>query len=153
MIVIVAVVCVLVLLTAILVKRNRDRKQLEEHSITPEDLNALLASNKNVAVFDVRFPLDLLSDSKVIPGATWIAPEDVIANPMLIPRDRDSIVYCTCPSEETSRVVLRRALALGFERIRFLREGLEGWKSRGFPVEPYDKPFHLNTGSNIVAVR
>jgi rhodanese-related sulfurtransferase len=150
---IVAVICVVVLLVAIVAKRNRDRKQLEEHSITPEDLNALLASNKDLALFDVRFPLDLLSDSMVIPTAKWIAPEEVAANPLLIPRDRDSIVYCTCPSEESSRVVLHRALALGFKRIRFLKGGLEGWRSRGFPVEHYDKPFSLSSGTSDVAVR
>jgi rhodanese-related sulfurtransferase len=151
MLVIVAVIVVVVLLSVILVKRNRDRKELEQHSITPEDLNALLASNKDLALFDVRLPLDLLSNSVVIPGAKWIAPDDVIANPSLIPRDQDSIVYCTCPGEKTSRHVLRRALDKGFQRVRFLKGGLEGWKSKGFPVEHYDKPFSLRSGGSNVA--
>ena len=147
MLVIVAVICVVILLAAVLVlvKRNRDRDELERHSITPEDLHTLLASNKNVALFDVRLPLDLLSNSVVIPGSKRIAPEDVIANPSLIARDRDSIVYCTCPSDETSRTVLHRALALGFLRVKFLKGGLAGWKSKGFPVEPFDESFHLSS--------
>lgn len=152
MLVIVAVICAVALLTAILIKRNRDRDELEQHSITPEDLHTLLASNRNVALFDVRLPLDLLGNSLLIPGAKWLAPEDVIANPSLIPKDQNSVVYCTCPSEETSRAVLHRALDMGFERIKFLKGGLEGWKSRGFPVEPYDKPFHLSSGRSSVAV-
>lgn len=154
MLVIVAVICVVILLATVLVKRNRDRNELEQHSITPEDLHTLLASNRNVALFDVRLPLDLLSNSVVIPGAERIAPEDVIANPSLIPADRDSIVYCTCPSDETSRTVLHRALTVGFLRVRFLKGGLEGWRSKGFPVEPFDKPFHLSSsGSSAAAAR
>jgi len=152
MLVIAAVISVVILLLVILVKRNRDREELEQHSITPEDLNALLASNKDLALFDVRLPLDLLSNSVIIPGAKWFAPDDVVANPSLVPRDRDSIVYCTCPGEKTSRLVLRRALAKGFQRIKFLKGGLDGWKSRGFPVEPYDKPFSLSSGKSDVAV-
>lgn len=152
MLVMVAVICVIVLLVAVQVKRARDRRELERYSITAEDLHTLVASNKNVAIFDVRLPLDLLGHSVLIPGAQRLAPEEVMANPALIPRDRDSIVYCTCPSDETSRAVLHRALAKGLVRIRFLKGGLEGWKSKGFPVEPYDKPFHLSSGGNNAAV-
>jgi rhodanese-related sulfurtransferase len=152
MTVIVAAVCVAVILAAVLVRRSRQRAALERHCITPENLHALQASGQNVAVFDVRLPLDLLGHSVVIPGATWMSPEDVIANPSLIPGDRDAVVYCTCPGDETSRAVLRRALSLGIQRIRFLKGGIEGWQSRGYPVEPYDKPFHLNTGRKGAAV-
>lgn len=151
MLVIVAVICVMVLLSAILVKLNREREELEQHSVTPEDLNVLLASKRDLVLLDVRLPLDLLSNSVIIPGAKWLAPEDVAADPSLIPKDRDSIVYCTCPSEKTSRAILHRALAMGFQRIKFLKGGLEGWQSRGFPVEPYDKPFHLSSGGSSVA--
>lgn len=148
----VAVVSVAILLVAVQVKRTRDRDELEQHSITPEELRALLASHQDVALFDVRLPLDLLGNSVLIPGANRLTPEEVIANPSLIPRDRDAIVYCTCPSDETSRAILRRALALGVRRVRFLKGGLEGWKSRGFPVEPYDKPFRLSSGRNLAKI-
>jgi 3-mercaptopyruvate sulfurtransferase SseA len=40
--------------------------------------------------------------------------------------------------------VLRRALALGFLRIEFLKGGLAAWKAKGYPVEPYKGVFHLN---------
>jgi hypothetical protein len=38
----------------------------------------------------------------------------VLDNPSLIPRDKDVVVYCTCPGDKTNRTVLRRALLLGF---------------------------------------
>ena len=96
-------------------------------------------------IFDVRLPLDFLAHSEIIPGATRVAPNDVVERPALIPKEKDSVVYCTCPSDKTSRMILRRARALQFLRIKFLRGGLAGWKAKGYPVEFYDKPFHLDT--------
>jgi rhodanese-related sulfurtransferase len=144
-------ICAAVLLVAVLVKRNRDtrdRLEMELHSITPEALLTLLVSNQDVLVFDVRQPLDLLGDSVIIPGAKWIAPLEARENPSLIPREKDLVVYCTCPSDKTSRGILRRALAMGFLRIKFLKGGLDGWRAKGFPVERYEKPFHLYSGNS-----
>jgi hypothetical protein len=70
------------------IKRARDRRELEEHSITPEALHALLASHREALVFDVRLPLDLLAASEIIPGAKRIAPKDVQENPSLIPQEK-----------------------------------------------------------------
>lgn len=151
MLVIAMIVCAAVLASLELMKRARERDLLERHSITPEDLHRLLASHDDLALFDVRLPLDLLANSVVIPGAKRVAPEEVMANPALIPRDRDTIVYCTCPSDKTSRVVLRRALARGFLRTKFLKGGLEAWQAKGYPVEPYDKPFHLEASRAVVS--
>jgi rhodanese-related sulfurtransferase len=137
-----------VLLTVVLARRRRDGREMERYSIAPEALHALMASKQEVLVVDVRQPLDLLGDSVIIPGAQWLAPEDVRANPSLLPKESDLVVYCTCPSDKTSRIILRRALAAGFLRIKFLKGGLDGWRAKGFPVEPYTKPFHLDSGSS-----
>jgi rhodanese-related sulfurtransferase len=137
-----------VLLTVVLARRRRDSREMERYSITPEALHTLMASKQEVQVVDVRQPLDLLGDSVTIPGAQWLAPEDVRANPSLLPKESDLVVYCTCPSDKTSRIILRRALAMGFLRVKFLKGGLDGWRTKGFPVEPYTKPFHLNSGDS-----
>ena len=127
------------------VQRTKARKQLELNSITPEALHKLMGENKEVLVYDVRQPLDLLADSEVIAGATRIPPRDLLDDPSLIPRDKDSVVYCTCPDDKTSRAVLHRAQAMHFSRIKFLKGGLAGWKAKGYPVERYTTPFHLDT--------
>jgi rhodanese-related sulfurtransferase len=145
MFLVISIICVAVLLAVVLAKRMRERREMERHVITPEALQAMLASKQDVLVFDVRQPLDLLGDSVVIPGAQWLAPDEVRADPSLLPKERDLIVYCTCPSDKTSRMILHRALAMGFLRIKFLKGGLDGWRENGFPVEPYRKPFHLNS--------
>jgi rhodanese-related sulfurtransferase len=127
------------------IKRARDRNEIEQDSIAPEALHTLLASNPEVLVFDVRQPLDLLADPEIIVGATRIPPKDLLENPTLIPKEKESIVYCTCPDDKTSRVISRRARALHFSRMRFLKGGLAGWKAKGYPVERYDQPFHLDS--------
>src|SRR5271170_1685790 len=111
---ILAVTIAALLLICFWMKSRRDRRELEQHSITPEALHALLASNQDVLIFDVRQPLDLLADSEIIPGAQRLAPKEIIDNPSLIPKEKDLVVYCTCPSDETSRSILNRALAMNF---------------------------------------
>ena len=137
------------LLAVVLIKRVRDRRQLEQrHTITPEALHALLAADQQVLVIDVRHPLDMLGDSVIIPGAQWFAPDEVCANPGLLPKEQDLVVYCTCRSDKTSRMILHRALAMGLLRVKFLKGGLDGWRSKGFVVEPFTRSIHLNSGSS-----
>lgn len=123
--------------------RNK-RQQMEQHCITADELHELLASQPSTRLYDVRLPLDVLVDAEIIPGAQRISPREVIDNPSLIPQEQDSIVYCTCPGEESSREVLNRALSMGFRRVKFLQGGLAAWKAKGYPVEPYEKPFRLD---------
>ncbi len=124
--------------------RRRDQRVMEQHSITAEELHALLASDPEVQLFDVRLPLDLLAYPEIILKAQRIAPDEVLATPTLIPKEKEAVVYCTCPGEKTSRTVLHRTLALGFLRIKFLKGGLAAWKEKGYPVEPYTGVFQLN---------
>jgi rhodanese-related sulfurtransferase len=142
------IICVTILVATALVRRIGDRRELERHTITPEELRVLLASNLDVSVVDVRQPLDLLGDSVIIPGAVWFAPRQVLDDPSLLPERRELVVYCTCPNDKSSRAVLHRALAMGFSRIKFLKGGLDGWRAKGYPVEPYEKPFRLDSGRN-----
>jgi rhodanese-related sulfurtransferase len=142
-----AAICIALsgLLIVFSVKRKRGLQELDLHSITPDDLYALISAKQEVLLFDVRQPLDLLADSEIILGATRIPPKELLENPSLIPREKDSVVYCTCPDDKTSRSVLQRAQSLHFTRVKFLKGGLGAWKAKGYPVDRYDKPFHLDT--------
>jgi rhodanese-related sulfurtransferase len=140
---VVAIVFVMLSVLVILRKHQRDQRELEQHSITADELHALLASNQEVLLFDVRQPLDLLANSEIVPKAQRIPPDDVLQKPSLIPRQKDTVVYCTCPSDKTSRTILRRALALHFSRVKCLKGGSAAWKAKGYPVEPYNEVFHL----------
>jgi rhodanese-related sulfurtransferase len=132
-------------------RRIRARREIERLSITPEALRDLMLNHRDVLVLDARQPLDLLADSEIIEGAQRISPQDAMDNPALIPTDKELVVYCTCPSDKTSRAIALKAQ--GFapnvnpDRVKFLRGGLAAWKAKGYPVVPYDKTFRLDTGT------
>jgi rhodanese-related sulfurtransferase len=138
-------------LAVIWIRRIKARRETERLSITPETLHDLMVAKHEVLVLDVRQPLDLLADSEIIVGAQRLSPEEVTENPALIPADKELVVYCTCPSDKTSRAIAHRAQGLApnvdISRVKFLKGGLAAWKAKGFPVEPYNKPFHLDTGT------
>jgi rhodanese-related sulfurtransferase len=91
-------------------------------------------------VVDLRHPLDYLPDPRVLPGALRILPSDLQAHADTIPRDRDVVLYCTCPSEETSGKVALQLHKLGIIRVRPLRGGFDGWKQAGYPLLDYIEP-------------
>jgi rhodanese-related sulfurtransferase len=143
------VAVVLVVLAVILrsARRARWRRRMTAHMMLPEELHALRGAQSKVLIFDVREPLDFFVDAEMIPGAVRVTPQEVLANPSLIPADTEAIVYCTCPGEETNRRILQRALRMGFSQVKFLEGGIEAWKAKGYPVERYRQPFHLDTTS------
>ena len=140
-------VATLCLIIVIWNKRRKNRQDVEQHSITPEALHSLLASKQALLLYDVRRPLDLLAHSEIIPGALRLSPQEFRENSVGLSREKDYVLYCTCPSDETSLKVLQEARALGFDRIKVLKGGLAGWKGKGYPVEPYKKSFHLETAT------
>lgn len=126
-----------------LAKLKRVRDQLESRSLTPENLRSLMAQNQELFIFDVRQPLDLLAYPEIIPGARRIPPDEVLEKPSMIPKDKETVVYCTCPGDKTSRAVMLRAQSQQLGHVKFLKGGLAAWKGKGYPVEPYREVFHL----------
>ena len=127
-------------------KRRRDRRFLTQHTITPAELHTLLAQGlPGLVLYDARLSLELLAYAEIIPGSIRLNPATIEEIAPTLPRDRDLVVYCTCVADKTSRKIVRRAIDHDFHRIKLLKGGLAGWKSSGFPVEPYTTPFHLDT--------
>jgi rhodanese-related sulfurtransferase len=52
-----------------------------------------------------------------------------------IPRDRDIVLYCTCPSEATAAKTAMTLHKLGIDRVRPLRGGYDEWKRLGYPLD------------------
>jgi rhodanese-related sulfurtransferase len=127
-------------------RRLRARRQIEANSIEPEALYAQLNA-KQVLLYDVRQPLDFLAHPEIIPGATRIAPKDIAEQTASFSRDQNSVIYCTGGDDDTSQMVLGKARALNFTRVKLLKGGLAAWKEKGYPVEPYTSSFHLDTAS------
>ena len=138
-------------LAVIWIRRIKQRRAFERLSITPEALHELILAQRDLAILDVRQPLDLLTDSEIIEGAIRLSPQDATENPGIIPTDKELVVYCTCPSDKTSRAIAQKAETLvpniDKSRVKFLKGGLAAWKAKGYPVVPYDKTFRLDTGT------
>jgi membrane protein DedA with SNARE-associated domain/rhodanese-related sulfurtransferase len=99
-------------------------------------------------IVDLRHPLDYLPDPRVVPGAVRVSPTELTAHQSQIPRDRDVILYCTCPSEETSGKVALQLHKFGINRVRPLLGGFEGWRDAGFPLVTYVPPAVAATLTN-----
>jgi rhodanese-related sulfurtransferase len=52
-----------------------------------------------------------------------------------IPRDRDIILYCSCPNEVSSARMALRLQKRGFSRVRPLLGGFDAWRDRKYPTE------------------
>jgi len=135
--------CVLVL-GWFVIRRLRTRREVEAKSIEPEALYTLLKS-KQVLLYDVRQPLDFLAHPEIIPGAIRIPPKEIPERTASFSRDQNSVIYCTGGDEETREMVLGKARALHFTRVKLLRGGLPAWKQKGYPVEAYTESFQLDT--------
>jgi rhodanese-related sulfurtransferase len=64
-----------------------------------------------------------------------ISPDSLARRQEEIPRDRDVVLFCSCPSEATAAKTARTLQKLGIERVRPLRGGLDAWRELGYPVE------------------
>jgi len=124
-------------------RRNLVLRQLIASRLEPEELKKLLDACMPVYIVDLRHPLELLPDPFTLPGALHISPEALAARSQEIPRDRDIILYCTCPSEATAAKTAMALRKLGIERVRPLRGGFDEWKRLGFPmdaIQPVNPP-------------
>ena len=141
----IAGLCVLIF-GLIMMRRVLAKREIEAKSIEPETLYELLNA-KQVLLYDVRQSLDFLAHPEIIPGATRIAPKDIAEQTASFSRDQNSVIYCTGGDDETSHMVLGKARALNFTRVKLLKGGLAAWKAKGYPVEAYSESFHLDTAS------
>ena len=126
-------------------KQRRFLLNVRQQRLEPAELLKMIetaARQGNIAPFivDLRHPRDNLPDPRVLPGTVRVSPAELTAHSAQLPRDRDLILYCTCPSEETSGKVALQLHKLGISRVRPLRGGFEGWRNAGYPLIDYVPP-------------
>lgn len=125
-----------------ILKQRKFLQQVRELRLEPAELKAMIdlaqkQGNTPPFIVDLRHPLDYLPDPRVLPGALRIGPNEIRQHSEIIPRDRDVVLYCTCPSEETSAKLALQLHKMGVYRVRPLRGGFEGWKDAGYPLVDY----------------
>jgi membrane protein DedA with SNARE-associated domain/rhodanese-related sulfurtransferase len=117
------------------IRHRLSLRQLAAARMEPEEVKRLLDAGNEVTIVDLRHPLEVFVEPFVIPGAIRLSPAALAEGHHVIPRDRDIILYCTCPSEATSAKTALSLRKLGIERVRPLRGGYDEWKRLGFPLE------------------
>ncbi|WP_263381219.1 rhodanese-like domain-containing protein [Granulicella arctica] len=101
-------------------RRRHRRQEAKDHSITPEALYQLLKEDKNLLLFDVRVPLDLLAHSEIIRGAMRLPPKEISDRANSIPKDVDIVIYRTSLDNNTLHLVLQITQKLKFCRLKML---------------------------------
>jgi membrane protein DedA with SNARE-associated domain/rhodanese-related sulfurtransferase len=116
-------------------RRRMVLKKLVAARLEPEELKRQLDAGEEVFIVDLRHPLELLTDPFTLPSAIHFVPETLAARHQEIPRDRDIVLFCSCPSEATAAKTAMTLHKLGIERVRPLRGGFDEWKRLGFPLD------------------
>jgi rhodanese-related sulfurtransferase len=121
-------------------ERSRFYKMLRMARISVADLYELIQGGGAPLIIDVRSVTARTLEPRWIPGALHVPLEDVARHIKELPRDRDIILYCTCPSEASAARVAKILMNHGFKRVRPLLGGLDAWVAAGYAVITADAP-------------
>ena len=113
-------------------------------TITAEELKAKLAGNEPVMIIDVRSPQGYAASANTIKGAIHFKGRKLKSRlkyaPLKdLPKDREIVTYCACPTDESSISAAQVLQASGFKRVRVLQGGWNEWLKAKGPVEPRAK--------------
>jgi rhodanese-related sulfurtransferase len=121
--------------TAVFLRKRSRNRQKEDIRISVAELNRKIHQNHPPVVVDLRHPLDVLASPQMIPGAIPIKPDELDKHLANLPRNSEIVLYCTCPSEETSLSVYRQLQKRGFQRLKVLTGGLPAWKQEKLQLQ------------------
>jgi membrane protein DedA with SNARE-associated domain/rhodanese-related sulfurtransferase len=117
-------------------ERRRFFRLLRMARISVAELYDMINAGAAPVIVDVRSATARALEPRWIPGALHVHSEDIARSLSGLPRDRDIIVYCSCPSEASAARVAKLLMNHGYERVRPLHGGLEAWIAAGYAVEP-----------------
>ena len=117
-------------------QRQRILRELRMARITAAELRRKQDAGEEVVIIDLRPGAELDLDPSLIPGAIHLAMEEVEHRHHEIPRDREVIVYCSCPNEVCSARVALLLHRKGITRVRPLLGGIDAWRELNYPLEP-----------------
>jgi membrane protein DedA with SNARE-associated domain/rhodanese-related sulfurtransferase len=118
-------------------ERRRFYSTLRMARISVAELRELLDSGAAPLIVDVRSPGATALEFRRIPGALHVPLDQVGTHVQDLPRDRDVILYCTCPNEASAAQAAKLLKNHGFSRVRPLYGGLDAWVAAGYAVEPF----------------
>ena len=121
-------------------QRRRILRKLRMARITPAELRRKQDAGEEVVIIDLRAGEELDLDPSLIPGAIHLGMEEIDHRHHEIPRDREVIVYCSCPNEVSSARVALSLHRRGVTRVRPLLGGIDAWRALNYPLETVSRP-------------
>ena len=101
-----------------------------------DELYRLMDEGANPVVVDVRTTTARTVEPRQIPGSLHVPLEALDLHVGKLPRDRDIVLYCTCPNEASAAQVAKLLMDRGYRRVRPLYGGLDAWIAAGYGIEP-----------------
>jgi membrane protein DedA with SNARE-associated domain/rhodanese-related sulfurtransferase len=117
-------------------QRRRFLRTLRMARISVGELYELMEAGAAPFIVDVRSSTARTAEPRQLPGAIAITLADVDEQIGHLPRDREIVLYCTCPNEASAAQVARVLMRHGFSRVRPLHGGLDAWIAAGYAAEP-----------------
>jgi len=102
--------------------------------ISVAELYDLIQAGAAPVIVDVRSPTGRALEPRWIPGALHVPLQAVSEHIRELPRDKDIILYCTCPNEASAARVAQILVNNGFKKVRPLHGGLDAWIAAGYAV-------------------
>ena len=101
--------------------------------IDVQELRALIDAGEPIELIDVRGRNANQLDQRQIPGAVVMHLDEIEAGRFVAARDRQIIVYCSCPNEASAAKAVQLLHKHGYLRARPLRGGLDAWMASERP--------------------
>jgi len=117
-------------------QRHRLLHDLRMARITTSELRQMLEAGNTPLIFDLRSNAAVQEDPALIQGAVHVSLEDIESRLSEFSKDRDIVVYCSCPNEVSSARLALRLHRKGFTRVRPLLGGIDAWREQKLPMEP-----------------
>ena len=117
-------------------QRQRLLHELKMARISVEELRQKMDAGESVVILDVRSQVEVANEPALIHGALHMTMDEVEHRLAEIPRDRDIILYCSCPNEVTAARVAMLLRRKGLLRVRPLLGGIDAWRDRNYPMSP-----------------
>lgn len=121
-------------------ERARFYQSLRMARINVAELYDLMQAGAMPIIVDVRSSTARALEPRGIPGALHVPLDEVAKHMRDLPRDREIILYCSCPSEASAARVARVLMKHGFAKVRPLQGGLDAWVAAGYAVIGVSKP-------------
>jgi membrane protein DedA with SNARE-associated domain/rhodanese-related sulfurtransferase len=116
-------------------QRYRLLRELRMARITVDELHQQQEAGEKPMILDLRPLLELAQNPTLIRGAIHMTMDEVEHRHQEIPRDRDIILYCSCPNEVSSAKAALNLHRRGIARVRPLLGGIDAWRKRNYPTD------------------